>query len=223
MCTLLADHLPRRAGLCSTRQRSAAFTLIELLGVIAVIAILAGVLFPTSALVRNVALKVRTKAQFQQWVIAVEEFRAEYGHYPQISSDGLLDTSRFLAAVTGRDHLGVRREGAALNGNTRGLRFYSPATNEILGASQGASRSELIDGFGNSQIGVLMDRDGDGLLRGAELVVRALAAGNSQEGFSSALVPSLLEVSTGTPIAARVAFYSVGQGKSAETFVCSWK
>ena len=61
-----------------------AFTLIELLTVIAIIGILAGIIIPTVGAVKQNALKSKTKAMFSQWVSAMELFRQDYGYYPDV-------------------------------------------------------------------------------------------------------------------------------------------
>lgn len=196
------------------------FTLLELLSVMAIMAVLAGLLIPTTTAVRNSALRIRGKTQFKQWGLALEEFRSEYGHYPQISVSGIMDTSRFLGALTGRDHQGLTATGPAAAGNTRGLRFYTLSTGELLGSEEGAPRAELKDAFGNSRIGVLIDWDGDGFISGDEYVLQALPAGNSHVGFSSPIAPPRL--GEAVRISARVAFYSAGAGRGSEDYLCSW-
>jgi len=183
-------------------------------------AVLAGLLIPTSTAVRNAALRVRGKTQFKQWSLALEEFRSEYGHYPQVAVSGVMDTSRFLAALTGRDHQGLSVTGSAAVGNIRGLRFYTLSTGELVGSEEGIPRAELKDAFGNSRIGVLMDWNGDGFISGDEYVLQALPAGNSYTGFSPPIVPPRQGESA--RISARVALYSVGAGRGPEDYLCSW-
>ena len=60
------------------------FTLIELLTVIAIIAILMGLLFPAVAAVKEAAKKAQAKNDCVGIVAAVKQYNAEYGKYPPI-------------------------------------------------------------------------------------------------------------------------------------------
>ena len=60
----------------------AAFTLIELLTVIAIIAVLMGLLLPTLEIARKNAMKTEAKNDLTQLVGAVKNFYTEYGYYP---------------------------------------------------------------------------------------------------------------------------------------------
>lgn len=60
------------------------FTLIELLTVIAIIAILMGLLFPAVAAVKEAAKKSQAKNDCAGIVAAVKQYNAEYGKYPPV-------------------------------------------------------------------------------------------------------------------------------------------
>jgi prepilin-type N-terminal cleavage/methylation domain-containing protein len=64
------------------------FTLIELLTVIAIIAILMGLLFPAVAAVKEAARKAQAKNDCAQIVAAVKAYNTEYGKYPPIEISG---------------------------------------------------------------------------------------------------------------------------------------
>jgi prepilin-type N-terminal cleavage/methylation domain-containing protein len=59
-----------------------AFTLVELLTVIAIIAILMGLLFPALQIVKDQANKVKAKTDVVNTVAAVKQYYTEYGKYP---------------------------------------------------------------------------------------------------------------------------------------------
>src|SRR5471030_2679442 len=73
-------HELARSRMGSAKAR--AFTLLELLTVIALIGILAALLFPGIHAARIAADRARTRVQFNQWAAALEGFRSEYGYYP---------------------------------------------------------------------------------------------------------------------------------------------
>jgi prepilin-type N-terminal cleavage/methylation domain-containing protein len=203
------------------RRVSPAFSLIELLAVLAVVAILAGLLLPVTTQVRGFALKVRTRAMFAQWTVAVEQFRADTGAYPQLGDDGRLDPVRFLAALCGQTPEGGPAAVTDLQGNLRRARYLSLAPEEWLGDGRGGG--VLLDAFANSQIAVLLDLDGDGLIRGDELLRPPLMRGNPQEGFIGVPASTEPDIGVGGVIRAAVAFYSVGRGQSGDDYVFSWK
>lgn len=59
-----------------------AFTLIEMLVVIGIIVILAGLLFPTFGAVKNSALKTQAANEEQQIITATKAYFTDYGKYP---------------------------------------------------------------------------------------------------------------------------------------------
>jgi len=65
-----------------TPRRSLAFTLVELLTVIAIIAILMGLLFPAIGIVKDQARKAEAKTACAGIVAAVKAYNTEYGKYP---------------------------------------------------------------------------------------------------------------------------------------------
>ena len=64
-----------------------AFTLLELLVVISIIAVLAGILLPVSGAVMENARKVQAKSTEMQIITAVKSFQTDYGLYPVMPSD----------------------------------------------------------------------------------------------------------------------------------------
>jgi prepilin-type N-terminal cleavage/methylation domain-containing protein len=59
-----------------------AFTLVELLTSLVIIALLVGILLPSIAAVRRIAKQTAQKAQFASIDIALEAFKQDYGDYP---------------------------------------------------------------------------------------------------------------------------------------------
>ncbi len=91
---------------------SRGFTLAELLTVMAIIAILIGLLVPTITVIQKTAQKVRQKSQFHGIEIALESFRTDFGDYPDSSYNTLFDpgycgAQKLAEAIVGWDGFGV--------------------------------------------------------------------------------------------------------------------
>ena len=68
-------------------RRRRAFTLVELLVVMAVIATLAALLFPAVGAIKRMGVIKKTRAQLGKVVMAVEAYKAQHGHYPPDNPD----------------------------------------------------------------------------------------------------------------------------------------
>ena len=215
-------RLPRSTRGTSTRasepqRRSPGFTLIELLTVLAVIGLLVAILIPTATSARIAAKRVKTKVQFSQWAAAMEQFRQEYGYYPAIDggSGGRVLPDCFAGALTGQtlDGLG-EASGSQLAGNARLLRFYHIAEGEL-----NASRTALTDAFGNTDIAVIYDKNGDGMVSsadGAAVTVRGVET-------DAEFLPTGQNLDLSAGVRAGVIFYSAGNGTTPGDLVFSWK
>jgi prepilin-type N-terminal cleavage/methylation domain-containing protein len=101
------------------------FTLLELLIVIAIIAILAGLLFPAFMGAQKAAKKTQAKNDLTQIVTAVNGFYTEYGKYPLVTDDTPLSstTDLFYTLRAVGDKGGANANNAI---NTRQIVFLSP-------------------------------------------------------------------------------------------------
>ena len=70
-----------------SRQRRRAFTLVEMLVVMAVIAVLAAILFPAFGAIKKSGTLKKTRAQLGKVVMAVEAYKQQHGHYPPDNPD----------------------------------------------------------------------------------------------------------------------------------------
>lgn len=59
-----------------------AFTLVELLVVIAIIGLLAGLMLPVGARIKQTAQRNKAKAELEQIAFAIETYKEKLGHYP---------------------------------------------------------------------------------------------------------------------------------------------
>lgn len=199
-------------------RRPAAFTLLELLTVMAIIGLLAALLFPALGAARRSAVRAETKVQFAQWTAAIEAFRTEYGYYPAFDASGLVN-----GGVTATDHLfhdllaARKRDGSALAAtepaaqqNRKLITLHSFAEGEI-------DASGLVaDASANTAIAVLTDRDLDGVIRiGVDFTTLPLVDG---------VAPGAADFPN-TGIRAGVIFYAPAPGNTAANpgFIFSWK
>lgn len=67
------------------KREKTGFTLVELLTVLAIIAMLVGLLIPSLTMIRNTAKEAKQKAQLTQIGLALTAFRNDYGDYPPSS------------------------------------------------------------------------------------------------------------------------------------------
>jgi prepilin-type N-terminal cleavage/methylation domain-containing protein len=67
------------------KREKTGFTLVELLTVLAIIAMLVGLLIPSLTLIRNTAKEAQQKSQLTQIGLALTAFRDDYGDYPPSS------------------------------------------------------------------------------------------------------------------------------------------
>lgn len=213
--------------------RSLAFTLLELLAVIAVIGILAAMIFPAVRSARISAHKARTKVQFSQWSAAMEGFRTEYGYYPVLHSSNLVNppgqTTDPATLHLFHDVLAAkRRDGSALPAYTTGtnaqfpeaqnrklISFYSFSDADFTNATS-PTPYLLHDVFDNTEIAVLVDRNLDGFIKlGSDFTVLPAVSG---------MTPGAADFPT-SGVRAGVIFYAPAPGADAANpeFIFSWK
>jgi len=156
-------------------QSTRAFTLIELLMVIAIIGILAGILIPAIGMVKEKAQIATSKAQLSQYLTAIQSFKGEYSYYPfssVLNSDGELEldtdanSKLFFETLSARD-ISTPTTSVSGDGNRRRIQFYTFNENELADGSNAnlspsIAADTIIDSFGNNQIRIVFDTDNDG-------------------------------------------------------------
>ena len=152
-----------------TPAKNNAFTLIELITVLAIGAILMAMVLPLAQGARHQYALSETKARFHRYTLALEQFKAEYGFYPsmdgnpiQTSSSPMLINStpnRFIELMTGHAITGgAMTDPIAQQENPKALSFITFTNNELT------SDGQLQDSLGQTNIDLYYDADGDGYL-----------------------------------------------------------
>ncbi len=213
--------------------RSRAFTVIELLTVIAIIGILAALIFPGVAAAQRTAAKTQTRVRFNQWAAAIESYRTEYGCYPAFHSSHLVNPPGQNTAADSlhlfHDILAARRrDGSALpvfnsstgaqdpeTQNRKLIRFYSFAEPEFTDAATPAPNL-VRDAAGNTEIAVIVDANLDG-------VIDATDCGGTFPAVNG-IAPDASDIPA-TGLRAGVIFYAPAPGATASNpeFIFSWK
>ena len=158
-------------------KRTHAFTLIELLMVVAIIGILAGILVPTVGAVRKQANVAASKAQLSNYVTAIQMFKGDYGYYPLVSGTGDSDnyelnskgsSTRFIQTLSGRNPDGsvINSFIGKLNGNRRKVAYHNFSESEFfISFDDIVSVDQISDRFNNVNISIEIDTDGDGFVK----------------------------------------------------------
>ena len=228
-----------------------AFTLVELLAVIAVIGILATILVPTLSYARTAANKARTRTQFSQWAAAFEAFRQEYGSYPQLYPSGAQHLVNQSASTTATaEHLfydtltGHRRDPTGAwntptnrtppmpqSQNPRRIQFVAFTDNDMVtsadvtnGYNTNAQLNFIRDGFHNTSIAVITDSNLDGVINGRDSTGGYPAVTVSGGTLTIRPLPADLPTTTTGGIHQGVIFYSAPPGASTGSdLIMSWK
>lgn len=157
-------------------DRKSAFTLIELLMVIGIVGVLAGILIPTVSAVKRQAKVVASKSQLSQYVNAIQLFKGEYGYYPfadaHVNSDVNIDSlpdinslsDNFIVTLSGRDATDGGLE--SFGDNRRKIEFHGFSVAEFYSRPDGTvDFTKVADRFNNTNIYIVIDGDGDGQIK----------------------------------------------------------
>jgi prepilin-type N-terminal cleavage/methylation domain-containing protein len=123
------------------------FTLIELLTVIAIIAILSGILLPAIGSAKQKAKNTQAKAQIKALQLAIQSYTSEYGYMPTAGSgDLLLSDAQYTALIGDLSCTNSRK-------NPRGIVFLeAQSTTATYNDPWGRRFSVVLDLDYNNQI-----------------------------------------------------------------------
>jgi len=146
------------------------FTLLELLIVITIIGILAGILIPNLTDLVTSAEKTKTEASFKAYLTALTQYKETYNYYPPLfESEEPVDLAdsdnkeKFIMALKGRKLVGDKweplDEGDEARNNRKNRQFH-PFNSEEEFDDDGF----LVDAWGNRYINIIVDFDRDGFI-----------------------------------------------------------
>ncbi|HWA27029.1 MAG TPA: type II secretion system protein [Lacunisphaera sp.] len=216
--TLGLSTRPAIGGDTQGGREMGAFTLLEMLCVMTVVALLAALIFPSVGAARRSANKAKTRVQFSQWTTAIESFRGEYGYFPAFDASNLVNGGATTQDLPFHDVLaGKRRDGSALTTssaaaqqNRKGIAFH------VFGAADLTPDGLIHDAFDNTEIAVLVDKDLDGVIRSGSDFATLPAVGGMTPGSDDFPL---------TGVRAGVVFYAPAPLATPANpeFIVSWK
>lgn len=141
----------RRPGIPEPHSSfSSAFTLVELLAVIGIIVLLAGIIIGSATYANRKALESRTRSQLHQITLALEMYKNTVGYYPTSPSDWVRqyaishDSSSTYATVQTNNNSALFR--ALIMKDGSGAQYYEYKPEQIQVTS---SVTNLVDPYGN--------------------------------------------------------------------------
>jgi prepilin-type N-terminal cleavage/methylation domain-containing protein len=127
-------------------KKNSAFTLVEMLAVIAIVGMLAGILLPAIGAVRSGAMVYRTRLQLHSIAVALGEWTAHYGFAPKFLADGKPIAVNGAIGQFVQTLQGVDGDGGGGDLNPDNVRFYT------FGGTDFDGDGRLVDAFGGSEI-----------------------------------------------------------------------
>ncbi|MBA2433771.1 MAG: type II secretion system GspH family protein [Verrucomicrobiota bacterium] len=137
----------------SARRNFAGFTIVEVLVVLAIILVLAGLILATSSYVHNKGARSRAEAEIAAMSAALENYRADNGVYPLSATPDARENGDPLAQIYKDASLVLYR---ALSGDTdlnrqaEATSYMSFKPNQLSPNDQASAVTFLKDPFGNS-------------------------------------------------------------------------
>ena len=151
------------------------FTLIEILVVIGIIGLLAGIMIPVAGGAMDAMTRTKTKARFNEWVTAVEQYKMAYGFYPTLGQNAPAgsdahynlgngsNSEAFVKSLYGKDpETGEKLKGSERTKYNRKATTFCEFSGEDFTQGDGSIEfGKLADGFGNNNIHLVMDTTGN--------------------------------------------------------------
>lgn len=127
------------------KRKKTGLTMIELLVVLAIIALLVGLLVPALTLVRNTAKETKQKAQFATIELALAAFKNDYGNYPPsdwtpaVFTGDYCGAQKLTEALIGWDLLGFQPNSdfTSTGINNAGVFVYDTSDSILFGRRKG--------------------------------------------------------------------------------------
>ena len=206
------------------------FTLVELLTVIAVIAILAGIAVPVVVGMQSKGRETTARADMNAIKMALTQFKADYSVWPQVSpasgltlsGDLLMETpfspessltnaetayDRTIQSLTYNTVVSTTPSsptGSDLYGNSKKKRYLDPPAKPVLSKNSSTEGYYKLDPWGR-RYNIALDWNYDGRIN--------LSSSNTFGGENSVILGQIMIYSFGTAEAT----------DDTEAFLCSWK
>jgi len=187
------------------------FTLIELLTVIAIIGILAGILVPVVGNAVAQAKKTRGLVQLSSLCSSVSMYVQQYKYYPTLSNDP--PGADFQFSMITNDPVFIRVMGGKPNPDEVKYNKMKIVFCNFQDTELNADQTEVIDPFGNDDIWMVYDTDGNGQI-----------AANVINGITMKTIDGKsVNVQQGTqPVNASVIAMSPGAGVNPSDLITTW-
>ena len=178
------------------------FTLVEMLVVIAVIAILAGIAFPVVSGMNRKGKETRARAEINAIITAIKQYEADYGTLPYIPTSDAEDDIFFTAKdlpnrsdthyttaydevmailmnlpPDGKDYSGTSASTYSCPGNAKNKRYLDPPPKKVTPLGESNSGYYFLDPWGR-RYNIGLDTGYDGKLNLGNCKDKAGSAGN---------------------------------------------
>ncbi|MDR2844927.1 MAG: prepilin-type N-terminal cleavage/methylation domain-containing protein [Puniceicoccales bacterium] len=159
--TLRTNAAPRRA-----------FTLIEILAVVAIIGLLAAILVPAISAAMRSAQKTVTKGTFAQWASAIASYKTTYGSYPPLNDtasdtedsyydlDNADQLKNFIRSLSARNLDGTELSTEEIKKYNERNRVFCTFDSSVF-RNKDPKTEKLVDFTDNSRIHITLDTDGN--------------------------------------------------------------